>query len=77
MVIFHRITFCPFEWPDRDICVSVEHSVFVSGEKMPGEQITMDYELTSNNLKNMWEREELLEIIKLGLMVWSVMLMVW
>lgn len=72
MVFFNKISFCPFEWPERDICAAVEHSIFVSGVKAPDESMIMNYELTAEHLRDMWQKNDLLEVHNLGITVRKV-----
>ncbi|KAK6630107.1 hypothetical protein RUM43_005052 [Polyplax serrata] len=72
MVVFHRISLCPYEWPERDICIALEHSIYVFGELNPRKRITYNYELTSDHLRTMWFTSDLRAIENLGIGVFEL-----
>lgn len=54
MVTIHAIHSCPREWPDNEICASVQHSVFAT--RLNSAKVSSDYELTADHLKQMWDQ---------------------
>lgn len=63
------VTRCPFEWPNDNICASVNHSIHVSGNEIKNTRIVKNYELTAFHLKDMWDNYEGNQLSGLGISV--------